>query len=177
MAGTADDLLWKLAESDEVDIETRRDSKSPLHRTTIWIVPAKDGVYVRSVKGKKGRWYQEAIANPHVAVRVGQRTVAAKAELEQRISREPDDYVSLVALGELNLRVGLIADAQQVGQLLHPGDDRHLLGDQPVQTTVPGQGRFQPLLDCSPVGLHVVVDVGFLAPQQRRHLRRLWPER
>jgi len=83
MAGTADDLLWKLAESDEVDIETRRDSKSPLHRTTIWIVPAKDGVYVRSVKGKKGRWYQEAIANPHVAVRVGQRTVAAKAELER----------------------------------------------------------------------------------------------
>ncbi len=83
MAGTADDLLWKLAESDEVDIETRRDSTSPLHRTTIWIVPSKDGVYVRSVKGNKGRWYQEAVANPHVAVRVGQRTVAAKAELER----------------------------------------------------------------------------------------------
>ncbi len=82
MAGTADDLLWKLAESDEVDIETRRDSKSPLHRTTIWIVPAKDGVYVRSVKGKKGRWYQEAIANPHVTIRVGQRKVTARAEPE-----------------------------------------------------------------------------------------------
>ncbi len=82
MTGTADDLLWKLAESDEVDIETRRDSKSPLHRTTIWIVPAKDGVYVRSVKGKKGRWYQEAIANPHVTIRVGQRKVTARAEPE-----------------------------------------------------------------------------------------------
>jgi hypothetical protein len=82
MAGTADDLLWKLAESDEVDIETRRDSTSPLHRTTIWIVPTKDGVYVRSVKGKKGRWYQEAVANPHVSLRVGQRKVAARAEPE-----------------------------------------------------------------------------------------------
>jgi hypothetical protein len=82
MAGTADDLLWKLAESDEVDIETRRDSTSPLHRTTIWIVPTKDGVYVRSVKGKKGRWYQEAVANPQVTLRVGQRKVAARAELE-----------------------------------------------------------------------------------------------
>ncbi len=82
MAGTAGDLLWKLAESDEVDIETRRDSTSPLHRTTIWIVPTKDGVYVRSVKGKKGRWYQEAVANPHVTLRVGQRKVTARAEPE-----------------------------------------------------------------------------------------------
>jgi len=83
MAGTADDLLWKLAESDEIDIETRRDSKSPLHRTTIWIVPTKDGVYVRSVKGKKGRWYQEAVANPHVTLRVGERNVAVRVEPEQ----------------------------------------------------------------------------------------------
>jgi len=82
MAGTADDLLWKLAESDEVDIETRRDSTSPLHRTTIWIVPTKDGVYVRSVKGQKGRWYQEAVANPHVTLRIGQRKVTARAEPE-----------------------------------------------------------------------------------------------
>ncbi|HYS29927.1 MAG TPA: DUF2255 family protein [Candidatus Limnocylindria bacterium] len=83
MAGTGDDLLWKLAESDEVDIETRRDSKSPLHRTTIWIVPTRDGVYIRSVKGTKGRWYQEAVANPHVTLRVGERKVATRVEPEQ----------------------------------------------------------------------------------------------
>jgi hypothetical protein len=82
MAETGDDLLWKLAESDEVDIETRRDAKSPLHRTTIWIVPITDGVYVRSVNGKKGRWYQEAVANPHVTIRVGQRKAHARVELE-----------------------------------------------------------------------------------------------
>src|SRR5438270_11945433 len=69
MAKAGGDLLWKLAESDEIDIETRRDPKSPLHRTTIWIVPTKDGVYIRSANGKKGRWYQEAVANPHVTIR------------------------------------------------------------------------------------------------------------
>lgn len=78
-----EDLLWKLAESDEIDIETRRDAKSPLHRTTVWVVPTKDGVYVRSVNGKKGRWYQEAIANPRVTIRVGRRKLAARAELER----------------------------------------------------------------------------------------------
>jgi hypothetical protein len=83
MDATADDLLWKLAESDEVDIETRRDSQSPLHRTTIWIVPTRDGVYIRSVKGKKGRWYQEAVANQHVSLRVGPRKVNARVEQEQ----------------------------------------------------------------------------------------------
>lgn len=79
-------LLWKVAESDEIDIETQRDAKSPLHRTTIWIVPTEDGVYVRSVKGKKGRWYQEAIANPRVTVRVGRRKVPARVEPERNSS-------------------------------------------------------------------------------------------
>ena len=90
MAKEKADLLWKLAESDEVDIETRRDSRSPIHRTTIWIVPTADGVFVRSFKGKKGRWYQEALANPRVTVRVGRRIVPARAEPEKnpRVIRE-----------------------------------------------------------------------------------------
>jgi hypothetical protein len=82
MAKASEDLLWKLAESDEVQVETQSDAKSPLHRTTIWIVPTEDGVYVRSYKGKKGRWYQEALANPLVTIRVGRRKVTARAELE-----------------------------------------------------------------------------------------------
>ncbi len=78
----AEDLLWKIAESDEVEIETRRDPKSPLHRVTIWIVPTEYGVYVRSFKGKKGRWYQEALANPLVTVRLGRRKVSIRGEPE-----------------------------------------------------------------------------------------------
>ena len=90
MATKTKGLLWKVAESDEVDIETRRDAKSPLHRTTIWIVPTTDGVYVRSFKGKKGRWYQEALANPVVAIRVGRRKVPSRAEPEKNpaVNRE-----------------------------------------------------------------------------------------
>ncbi len=83
MATKSEDLLWKIAESDEVRIETRRDSKSPLHRTTIWIVPTEYGVYVRSANGKKGRWYQEALANALVTIGVGRRKVTARAEPEK----------------------------------------------------------------------------------------------
>jgi hypothetical protein len=86
MAKTAvkstEDLLWKIADSDEVEIETRRDPKSPLHRVTIWIVPTEHGVYIRSYKGKRGRWYQEALANPIVTIRLGRRKVTARAEPE-----------------------------------------------------------------------------------------------
>ena len=82
MGKEADDLLWKIAESDEVQIETRRDPKSPLHRTTIWIVPTEEGVYIRSANATKGRWYQEALANPMVTIRVGRRKVSARAEPE-----------------------------------------------------------------------------------------------
>jgi hypothetical protein len=77
-----EDLLWKIAESDEVEIETRRDPKSPLHRVTIWIVPTESGVYVRSYKGRKGRWYQEVLANPLVTIGLGRRKVNARAESE-----------------------------------------------------------------------------------------------
>ena len=82
-AKRAEDLLWKIAESDEVEIETRHDGKSPLHRVTVWIVPIEDGVYVRSFKGKRGRWYQEALANPLVTVGVGRRKVNVRAEPER----------------------------------------------------------------------------------------------
>lgn len=82
MASKSEDLLWKFSESDEVQIETRRDAKSPLHRTTVWVVPTEYGVYVRSYKGRKGRWYQEALANPLVTIRVGRRKVSARVEPE-----------------------------------------------------------------------------------------------
>ncbi|MEO6796296.1 MAG: DUF2255 family protein [Candidatus Dormibacter sp.] len=83
MAESAKDLFWKIAESDEIEIQTRRDETSPAHRTIIWIVPTEDGVYVRSYKGKRGRWYQEGLANPLVTVHVGRRKVRAKVELEK----------------------------------------------------------------------------------------------
>jgi len=45
----AAELLWRLAQSEEIEIETRHDLRSPLHRTTIWIVPTTKGVYILSL--------------------------------------------------------------------------------------------------------------------------------
>ena len=72
-------LLRNLAQSEEIEIETRRDERSPVHRTTIWIVPTTSGVYIRS-GSPKGRWYREALANPSVTIRVGRRKVAARVQ-------------------------------------------------------------------------------------------------
>jgi len=74
-----DGLLWRLAQSEEIEIETRDDPKSPLHRTTIWIVPTERGVYIRS-GSRKGRWYREALANRNVTIRAGRRKVAASVQ-------------------------------------------------------------------------------------------------
>ena len=79
MAATSTELLRKLAENDEIEIETRRDSTSPLHRTTIWIVPTKKGVFIRSVY-VKGRWYREALVNRKVTIRAGRRKAAARVQ-------------------------------------------------------------------------------------------------
>jgi hypothetical protein len=84
MAGTREALLQKIAETDEVEIETRRDKKTKPNRVTIWIVPTRSGVFIRSYKGKKGHWYREALANPLVTIRVGRRKVAARAAPERR---------------------------------------------------------------------------------------------
>jgi hypothetical protein len=79
MAATPTDLLRKLAASEEIEIETRRDPKSPVHRTTIWIVPTEKGVYIRS-GSVKGRWYREALANRNVTIRVGRRKVGVRVQ-------------------------------------------------------------------------------------------------
>ena len=81
VAPAGETLLRKLAESEEIEIETRRDSKSPLHRTTIWIVPTDAGVFIRS-GSRTGRWYREALANRTVTIRVGRRMVAVRVQPE-----------------------------------------------------------------------------------------------
>lgn len=65
----------------EVRIETRRDAYSPVHRTIIWVVVVEGGVYVRSVRGQKGRWYREISSNPEGALHAGERRVPVRAAL------------------------------------------------------------------------------------------------
>jgi hypothetical protein len=63
-----------------VEIETSRGGDAPIHRTVIWIVADEAGrAFVRSVRGERGRWYRELVANPHGAVHVGDRRVPVTA--------------------------------------------------------------------------------------------------
>ena len=73
------ETLDTLDRSDEVHIETRRDASSPGHSTVIWAVVVDDNVFVRSVRGERGRWYREASANPEAALRVNDRRVPVRA--------------------------------------------------------------------------------------------------
>jgi hypothetical protein len=77
MSFTSDDLE-RLARAEEIDIETQAPD-GPARQTTIWIVVDGDEAFVRSVRGRKGRWYREATANPAVAIHVDGRRLAATA--------------------------------------------------------------------------------------------------
>jgi hypothetical protein len=79
MAKAEEGLLRKLAQAEEIEIETRHDPRSPLHRTTIWIVSTEKGVFIRS-GSRSGRWYREALANRKVVIRAGGRKVAARVQ-------------------------------------------------------------------------------------------------
>ncbi len=72
----AEDALALLREAEEIDIETQAPG-GPARRTTIWVVAADDEVFVRSVRGARGQWYRDAVANPAVGVHVGGRRVSA----------------------------------------------------------------------------------------------------
>lgn len=63
----------------EVHIETRRDEGSPMHSTIVWTVVVEGEVFVRSVRGSKGRWYRELVANPTGALRVDGNRIAVGA--------------------------------------------------------------------------------------------------
>ena len=80
MNGSFDsETLQLLDETKEVQIETRRDEDAPAHRTTIWVVTVDGDVFVRSVRGDRGRWYREVSANPSAALHVGDRRIPVRA--------------------------------------------------------------------------------------------------
>jgi hypothetical protein len=64
---------------EEVDIETSRGAGAPVHRTTIWAVTGEGQVYVRSLNGEDGRWYQELIANPDAILHVEGDAIPVRA--------------------------------------------------------------------------------------------------
>jgi hypothetical protein len=73
------ETLSLLDDAEEVYIETSRNVDSPEHRTIIWAVVAGDEVFVRSVRGGKGRWYQRISAHPDGALLVGDTRIPFRA--------------------------------------------------------------------------------------------------
>jgi hypothetical protein len=67
-------LLQRMDVAKEVDIETIS-PEGVAHRVTIWIVVIEKGAYVRSVRGRKGRWYRELTAKKRGVLHVGTRKV------------------------------------------------------------------------------------------------------
>ncbi len=69
--------LATLDQTKEVHIETRSDGKAA--KTIIWIVVGDGKVYVRSVRGDSGRWYERALADPNVSIHADSETFDFRA--------------------------------------------------------------------------------------------------
>ena len=80
MTAFAADVAARLRKARTVSIETSADAQAPVHRTVIWIVADESGrAFVRSVRGRRGRWYRELLANPSGAVNVGGHRIGVRA--------------------------------------------------------------------------------------------------
>lgn len=71
------ETLDNLNSAKEVQIETREGGRT--YRTIIWVVVDDGDVFVRSVRGEDGKWYQRTLADPNVALLVGDDRVPAVA--------------------------------------------------------------------------------------------------
>jgi hypothetical protein len=71
------DHLEILGEVNRVVIETR--SGPRVIGTIIWVVVDDGEVFVRSVRGESGKWYQRTLADPGVTLRIGDDRVHFRA--------------------------------------------------------------------------------------------------
>lgn len=62
----APDVFERFAHTSVIEVVTRAAPDAPVHRTPIWVVVDEDEstVYVRSIRGTRGRWYREMRAQP-----------------------------------------------------------------------------------------------------------------
>ena len=92
------DIQALLAQAEEIEIVTSEHDQDPRHVTIIWPVVDDQGhVLVRSVRGTRGRWFREAVANPSVAIRVDGREIPATALVatdEERVASASRGYRS-----------------------------------------------------------------------------------
>jgi deazaflavin-dependent oxidoreductase (nitroreductase family) len=73
------DVLERIDEAQEIDIETTGRRSGEPRRATVWVVVVDDAPCVRSEYAERGQWYQNALANPDVAIWVDGRRIPARA--------------------------------------------------------------------------------------------------
>ena len=76
MANFDADILRKLRDLQEVAIRTE---KHPNAAVVIWVVVADEEVFVRSVRGTKGRWYRDLAAGGPATLEFARRQLAVQA--------------------------------------------------------------------------------------------------
>ena len=76
MTNFAADILRELHDLREVAIRTE---KHPQSAVVIWVAVADDEVFVRSVRGAKGRWYRDLAAGGAATLEFAGRRVAVEA--------------------------------------------------------------------------------------------------
>src|ERR687889_345151 len=73
------EILGLPKKTKEAHIHPRRDGDSPEHRTIIWVVVVEGEVFVRSVRGQRGRWYREISSNPEGALHLEDDRIPVRA--------------------------------------------------------------------------------------------------
>jgi len=74
-----DEILERLAEVREIELETLGRRTGLTRRVTVWVVIDEGVPYVRSEFGDAGGWYRNALADPRVGVVVDGRRLEATA--------------------------------------------------------------------------------------------------
>ena len=102
-----------LAAAKEATIETRAGDR--VYRTVIWVAAENERLYVRSVRGDSGRWYQRAVTDPEVALIVGDTRVAFRA-----VPAKDDESIRQASEGFLRkYPKGKSLDAMVLPEVLH----------------------------------------------------------
>jgi hypothetical protein len=74
----AAETVARLGQAEEIELETRAAASAPTRRTTMWIVADGSNLYVRSVRGPQGKWYQRVQRNPAATLHGAGQTLAVR---------------------------------------------------------------------------------------------------
>jgi len=113
--------LERISEVKEVLIETR--ARDRVFSTVIWVAVDQGEVFVRSVRGHAGRWFQRALADPEVTLRVGEtrfRFRAIPAADDESVRRTSDGLSAKYPKGR-SLDAMLRPEVLDTTLLLEPG--------------------------------------------------------